>query len=77
MPNYKCTKALLGVPYTDYKLCGDGCCDWASDEVFDFGAGEEYDFNDDNAHRAGRCGLVFVDDHELAEHFELIEEDKN
>lgn len=72
MPSYLCVKPLLNVRYTDYKLCGDGCCDWPSDETFDFDAGEEYDFEDGDGYRAGRCGRVFVSDDELAEYFKAI-----
>ncbi len=70
MPNYRCIKPLLNVRYTDYRLCGEGCCDWAVDETFDFEVGEEYDFEDGDGYQTGRCGRVFVSNDELAEYFE-------
>lgn len=73
MSEYKCTKTLRNVRYTDYVLCSDDCCDWPSDELFDFDAGEEYDFDDELGYRTGRCARVFVSDDELAEYFELAE----
>ncbi len=72
MSNYLCVKALRDVRYTDYQLCGDGCCDVPTDESYDFTEGDEYEFDDDLAYRTGRCGRVFVEEGELKEHFTLL-----